>query len=338
MNLKNPRAIRTAALESLATQPDHRKVPLVYAGFSALLSLAVTVISYILAQRIDQMTGLANLGTRAVLSTVKSTLPVAQLIFLIGWELSYILCALGFARRRATNPWSLRDGFSRFGAILRAKLFMALVYGGLAIACMYLSIFIFMSLPVSNAFYEIVTPMLDSISVLNSTIVFDEATLAAASAAMWPAFAIFGVVFLVASLPVFYGFRMVSFCIADNNPRGALAAMKASRTMMKGHKRSLFKLDLSFWWFFLLEGIISVICYLDFILPILGINLPWSDTISYYGFYILSLAGQVVLYWAFLNRVTVSLAVFYDAIRPQESAPRGVALGNIFELAKDYEE
>lgn len=338
MNVKKPRAIRTAALESLAVQTDHRKVPLVYAGFSALLSLAVTVISYILAQKIDQMTGLANMGTRAVLSTVKSTLPVAQLIFLLGWELSYQMCALGFARRRAIDPWNLKDGFSRFGAILRAKILMGFVFAGMGIAAMYLSVFIFMTLPVSNAFYEIVAPLTDSVTVLDSTITFDEATLAAASAAIWPAFVIFAVIFVIIALPTLYGFRMVSFCIADNNPKGALAAMKESRTMMKGCKWDLFKLDLNFWWFFLLEGLITVIAYLDSILPMAGITLPWSDTVSYYGFYILSLACQVVLYWACLNRVAVSRAVFYDAIRPQESAGGGVTLGNIFELAKDYQE
>ena len=180
------------------------------------------------------------------------------------------------------------------------------------------------------------TPLLDSATILNNGIVIDEATLAAATAAVWPAIAIFGVLFLLGSLPVFYGFRMVPFCIADNSQRSGLVILKESRTMMKGNRLSLFKLDLSFWWFFLLEGLISVVAYLDLILPILGITLPWSDTISYYGFYILSLVAQVALYWAYLNKVTISRAVFYDAIRPENPA-QGITLGNIFELAKDYE-
>lgn len=44
MNVKNTRAIRTAALEALAVHQNPQRIPLVYAGFSALLSLAVTVI------------------------------------------------------------------------------------------------------------------------------------------------------------------------------------------------------------------------------------------------------------------------------------------------------
>ena len=337
MNVKKPRAIRTAAMESLATQPNHRKVPLVYAGFSALLALAVTVITYILAQKIDNMTGLSNMGNRAVFSTIKSTLPVAQLIFLIGWEIGYLMCALRYARRRYVEPMDLKNGFQKFWPILRAKILMGIVYIGMALVAMYASVFIFMALPISNAFYELVAPMLDTATILNSTIAIDEATLAALSGTMWPVFLIFAAVFAIVSLPTYYGFRMVPYCIADNSHRGAATILKESRTMMKGNKLSLFKLDLSFWWFFLLEGLITTTAYLDSILPLAGITLPWSDTISYYGFYIISLIGQVLLAWAFLNRISVSRACFYEAIRP-ETPNQGVTLGHLFDLAKEQQQ
>ena len=337
MNLKKPRAIRAAALESLATQPNHRKVSLVYAGFSALLSLAVTVITFILGQKIDNMTGLANMGNRAVFSTIRSTLPVAQLIFLIGWEMGYLMCAVRYARRRYVEPMDLKNGFSRFWLIIRAKVLMGFIYIGIALVSMYVSMFIFMSLPISSAFLEIMLPLAESVSVLNPTILIDQATANALIAAGWPSWVIFAVVFPLVSLPTYYGFRMVSFCIADSGSKGALMAMRESKAMMKGHKWELFKLDLSFWWFFLLEGAISVLGYLDLILPSVGIPLPWSGTVSYFAFYIAAMAGQVALYWACLNRVTVSRAVFYDGIRPQE-ATGGVTLGNIFDLAKDYKE
>ena len=337
MNVKNTRAIRAAGLEALSVQTNLNRIPLVYAGFSALLSLAITIISHLISLRVDQMTGLANLGTRSILTTAKTVLPIAQLIFLLGWEMGYHRCVLRIARKRYVEPMDLKNGFSKFGPVLWTKVLTFMVYLGLALASMYLSVFIFMMLPISNAFYEIVSPLLDATSLLNNTIAFDEATLAAASAAMLPAILIFVVVFAIAGLPVLYSFRMIPFCLADNSRRGSVAILKESRNMMKGHKFSLFKLDLSFWWFFLLESLITVICYLDSILPMVGISLPWSDNVSYYGFYILSLAAQLALYWAYLNRVTVSRACFYEAIRPQEPT-QGVVLGNIFDLAKDYQE
>ena len=337
MNLKKPRAIRTAAMESLATQPNHQRVPLAFIGIYSLLALAVTVITHILSLKIDNMTGLANMGSRAIFSTISSVLSVVPMIFIIGWEMGYLMCALRYARRRYVEPMDLKNGFRKFWPILRAKILMGFVYLGMAIAAMYASTFIFMLLPISNAFYELALPLMESVTMLNPTITIDEATLAALTGTMWPVLAIFAVVFAVVSLPTYYGFRMVSFCIADSGSKGALVAMRESKAMMKGHKRELFKLDLSFWWFFLLEGVIGVICYLDVILPMVGISLPWSGTVTSFGFYILSLAVQAVLYWAFLNRVTVSRAVFYDAIRPQEPAG-GVTLGNIFDLARDYKE
>ena len=94
MNIKNPRAIREAAREALAVQTNPKKIPLVYAGLSAALSLTVTVICYVLSLKIDQMTGLANLGNRAIFSTVKSVLPFAQLVFLMVWEMGYHICTL----------------------------------------------------------------------------------------------------------------------------------------------------------------------------------------------------------------------------------------------------
>ena len=336
MNVKNTRAIRTAALEALAVHQNPQRIPLVYAGISVALSLAVTIITHILSLQIDQMTGLANMGNRAIFSTVKTILPLAQLVFLMLWNQGYQMCALRLARRRYAESMDLKNGFSKFGAVLRTKLLTIVVYICLALVSMYLGIFIFMSLPVSDAFYEIMMPLLDTTTIMDTGIVIDEATLAAASATIWPAIAIVGVLFLLGSLPISYNFRMIPFCIADNSQRSGLTILRESRAMMKGNRLSLFRLDLSFWWFFLLESLITVVAYLDLLLPMAGIVFPWSDTVSYYGFYILSLIGRIVLFRAYLNRVTVSHAVFYDTVRP-ETPNQGVTLGNIFDLAREQQ-
>ena len=337
MNIKNPRAIRAAAQEALAVHQNPQRIPLAYAGISAALALAVTIISYLISLNIDQMTGLANMGNRAVFSTIARVLPLAQLLFLMCWEMGYHMCALRFARRRYVDLTDLKSGFSKFGALMRTKLLTIAVYLGLSIAAMYASVFVFMLLPISDAFYEVMAPLLDSTTILSGGIVIDDTTLAAATATMWPVFLIFAAVMAVLGLPLLYSFRMIPYCIADNSHRGAATILKESRTMMKGNKLSLFKLDLSFWWFFLLEGLITTTAYLDSILPLAGITLPWSDTISYYGFYVISLIGQVLLSWAFLNRISVSRAGFYEAIRP-ETPNQGVTLGNIFDLAKEQQQ
>ena len=83
-------------------------------------------------------------------------------------------------------------------------------------------------------------------------------------------------------------------------------------------------MDLSLWWFYAALLVISLVCYGDLLLPLLGISFPWTDTVSYYLFYILSLALQFALYVFATNRVNAVYAVAYDALMedlPQPNLP-----------------
>ena len=87
-------------------------------------------------------------------------------------------------------------------------------------------------------------------------------------------------------------------CALIENPRmGAFAALRKSRRLMRGNCISLLQLDLSFWWFYVLEVLLTVVCYADMLLPMVGIQLPFSSTVAFFLFYLLNLGGQVALYW-----------------------------------------
>ena len=111
-----------------------------------------------------------------------------------------------------------------------------------------------------------------------------------------------------------------------------------STLMMKGHRMGLLKLDLSFWWFYLAQGLAGLVLYGDVILAAAGVSLPWSGTVSYYLFYALSLLLEGVVYYFFLNRIETAYAMVHDALLPQPQPSKGVVLGNIFDLAKEYHE
>ena len=64
----------------------------------------------------------------------------------------------------------------------------------------------------------------------------------------------------------------------------------------------------------------------------LGIRLPWSDTVSYYGFFAAYLAVQFAIYYFLRNRVEVTYALAYDSLRPREPENNGAVLGNIFQM------
>lgn len=332
MNIRNLKEIRSTARQSLASNTGNaRAAVLIYTCTSCLLSLAATIVSWLLSNQIAETGGLSNMGLRSILSTIQYILPFVQVLVMMSLALGYSALTLDIARNRPARPATLLEGFYKFFPLLRSVLLQGVIYLLVSIACMYVSSWLFMMLPVSNAFNELMAPYLASATVLNPEIVLDETSLAAAAAAMAPMVWIFFLVFCIVALPIFYQYRMVSYCLADSDRPGALAALRESKTMLRGNRFSLFKLDLSFWWYYLLEVLIALVCYGDMLLPLLGVSFPWSDTVSFFLFFVLSLVLQLGVYYCFMNRVQVTYATVYEAIRPKPQE-HGAVLGNIFEM------
>lgn len=316
MDIRNRRAIHHAAGQALSSaSADPKKIALWYTVICSVMALVSTVLTGFLTDRIDDTGGLSNMGLRSILSTGQTILPFVQLIITGCLSLGYHVAVLRIARGENAESRTLLDGFRNFGPILRAMLFQGLLYLSYGILSMYLSSFVFMATPFAAPFYEIMEPLMSSPSILNGAITVDEATLMAASEALIPMLWIWGGIFLLLFLPAYYGYRMTTFCIADDPRRGALAAMHRSKIMMRRNRIALFRLDLSMWWFYLLQVLISVVCYGDMLLPMIGITLPWSSMFSYYFFFVLSLALQIVSYYFLMNRVNVAYAVAYDSLQ-----------------------
>lgn len=338
MNIRNTKQIRHTARQSLASNTGRpATAALIYAGVSCLLALAATGVSYFLNQQIAGTGGLSNMGLRSVLATADYILPFVQVIVSMGLGLGYCALALDMARNRPARPRTLLEGFYRFFPLLRSALLQGAIYLGISIGCVYLSSWIFMMLPASEAFYNVMEPYLSSMTVMDSGLVIDDATLMEAASTMTPMVLIFAVVFALAALPVYYQYRMVSYCLLDSDRPGAFAALRESRNMMRRNRLALVRLDLSFWWYYLLEALAILVCYGDMLLPMVGVTLPWSGTASYFLFYAVSLVLQFLVYYLFLNRVQVTYATAYEALRPRPQSG-GVPLGNIFDLARDYRE
>lgn len=335
MDIRNRRGLRQISAEALQNATGQPKqVVLLYAGVTAALSLISVIVSVILENQIEGTGGLSAFRLRSVLSTIQSLLPFVQMLVTVCLELGYHGVVLNILRRRSAEPRALVWGFYRFGPLLRALLLQACVYFAVVMGSMYLSSFIFMMLPVSKDFMALMEPLLASVTALDASIAIDDATLMAATDAMLPMVWIFLAVSAVLLIPIAYRFRMVTFCLADSERPGALAALRDSRAMMQGNRFALFRLDLGFWWFYALQALTAVVCYGDLLLPMVGMTLPWSATVSYFVFFIASLVLQVAVFYFFMNRVYVTYAAAYETLRPkpQEPASQGVPLGNIFDM------
>lgn len=324
MNIRSRKALRQTAAASLAAAPGSpQRVALVYGGIACGLSLLSAVISFMLSNEIAGTGGLSNMGLRSILSTAQSILPLVQMVVLLCMELGYNAATLNMARGHKSEPRTLLEGFRRFGPLIRAYLLQSLIYFSIAVIAVYVSSYIFIFLPVSQPFLEIMEPILASMNTMDAAMpVLDDETLITATTAMVPMLWIFAAVFCILVTPVTYQYRMVPYCLCDAPRPGALAAMRESRAMMRRNRFALFRLDLGFWWYYLLQILIAVVAYGDMLLPLMGVRLPWSDTASYFLFYALSLLVQLAVYCFFMNRVHVTYATAYESLRPQPQEPR----------------
>ena len=214
--------------------------------------------------------------------------------------------------------------------LLRCALLKGLIFGGVAMASMYVAIAIYMMTPLSNSAVDILMPLVKNAGT--SGILLDDATYAQLMDATAPVMVIFGVLFLVLAAPVFYRYRMANYLIIDRPATGALAALRDSRVMTKGNRWNLFRLDLSMWWYYAAMLVSIAVNYGDQLLPDLGITLPFSDTVAYFLFFGVYLAVTFVIFYFLRNRVEVTYALAYDSLRPREPENNGAVLGNIFQM------
>ena len=331
MNIRNIRQIHDTAAQRLDRAQYKNQIILIYGGITIGLSLLVTVITYILSTEISKTGGLSNMGLRSVLSTANTVLPILQNLVLLCLELGFLNAMIRISRGLYTSPQSLRAGLPRFWAAIRVTLLLSLRYLIVGMGSCYLALLIFSLTPLSQETMELLTPVVEQMSVLNSEIVLDEMLVAQLTESLVPAFLIWGALLLVTLVPLYYRYRMVNYVLMDKPAYGAMMAMAESKKMMRKNGFALFRLDLSFWWYYLLVGASMAICYGDVIFSLLGIYLPWSDTVSYFLFYGLFLVAQFALYWFFGNRVGVTYALAYEALKPEEPEDKGVVLGSIFQ-------
>ena len=99
MNIRDRRAIHHAAGQSLANAKGNpKRILLIYLGIITAFSLASSLVSVLLSNRIADTGGLSNMGLRSVLSTAQTVLPLVQSLVFLGLEMGYCIVALRIAR------------------------------------------------------------------------------------------------------------------------------------------------------------------------------------------------------------------------------------------------
>ena len=330
MDICNTSEIKAAALRRLTDAGQAKRIAAIYAGVTLGLSALVTILGLVLEAMMSGATGLGGMGRRTILSSVQSMLPWVVGLITMCVELGYQAAMLRVARGQYASPQTLRLGFDRFWVLLRCILLEGVILFAIAFGGIYIATMLFMLTPFSGRVMEVLSPVLENVTLLSPEMVLDEALYDQLMQAMIPAFVMCAIVVAAAAIPVLYRLRMARFVIIDKPGIGALAALRESRKMMKGNCLRLVKLDISLWPYYIGCVFASLLCYGDVLLPMMGVRFPWSDTVSYYLFFALYLAVQFAVYYFLRNQAEVAYSIAYDSIRPKEPKMEGVALGSIF--------
>lgn len=313
--LLTPSQHRKAAKDCLAAAQHPGRVILLHTGVVVLLSLLLTLADHLLDLQIATTGGLSGLADRAIFSTIQYLLRLLPLVLLPFWQIGYTYYTLRVARSMDAGTTHLLEGFHRFFPVLRLKLLTTMLFVGLAFACSYVSSFIFMATPWA---VPVMAQMEQLMSQELSDAALMEAIMEMAQDVAVPILVIFSICFLIGSFFLFYRIRLAEFWLMDHPGKGALAALMSSRQLMHGAWKEMFKIDLGFWWFFLLELLVSALGMGDMILNYFGISMSTDAFVTYLIFFSLYLWAQLMLYWWKKNHISVTYAHAYLTLCPDE--------------------
>lgn len=316
MNIRDRASLKQRASRVLSdTGCDTKMLVAIHTGVTIGVSLLLTLLTFLLQTQIDSAGGLAGLGTRKILSSAQTLMQILSIVVLPIWEVGFLHTHLSIARNQGAVPQSLLAGFRRFGPVFRLMLIQVLIITVLSSLLIYPSTLLFMVSPFSDPFMEALEPLLSDASLISGAAALDEAMVSAVTGATLPLVFIFLLLFAAIAIPLFYRFRMAEYILMDEPRCGAFAAMVGSSQIMRKNRFAMFRLDLSFWWYYLLQGLLMALNYGDVIFSALHISLPLSPNAAFFLFYILSMAGQFLLFYAFKNKLTQTYTQAYLSLR-----------------------
>lgn len=319
MDIRNPQLLKCHAQEALdAASYSPRKLFFLHTAVALGITALMALSDLLLAHFIADTGGLAGIQTRAILSTIQSVLQLAGSVALPFWQIGLLFGCLQLVRRVPARPRDLTEGFRRFVPVLRLLLTEGLIWIAVCIACSYAGSMLFILTPLSQGFMEQLAPIAESgdMAALEAFL-YDEAALQQ----LLPSLAGFAVVLFIlicaVCIPLAYRMRMTNYIVMDKPFHGAFAAIRESFRLTKGSCLALLRLDLSFWWYYLLDGIILLLYNLDWLLPSLGVQLPLSQDAAFwlcYGVYILL---QLALITLAGPKVQTTYAATYEALQTE---------------------
>ena len=269
---------RAAALAETNRAPA-RTLVLWFCGVLAALTLGSNGLNLYLDSQIGNTGGLEGIGMRSLLQTVQTILSYINQFFGPFWTAGFLAAMLAMVRGIRPKPRDLTEGFRRPLRILGYVAFEAAAALLLLVAVVNLSSILFTLSPMGADFAENMAPLLLDAEALTPEGLLNQEliSLDALIASLLPMFVITGVLYLPLFAVMAYGFRLALYLVMDRGI-GAIPAHFLSLRLMRGHKLQMLRLDLSWWWYYLLGAVCYAVAYLPTVLLLLGVGLPMDYT------------------------------------------------------------
>jgi uncharacterized membrane protein len=304
----NIRQLRADAQQTLSPRlQTARKLVFISQGVMLGVQVLLALLDVLLEVMMDGHGGLSGMPLRSVLSTVTAMVSLAASFLTPFWSAGLLFAFLGIARQQECSTGHLTEGFRRFGPYLRYILLTFLLITGISIGIVYLFSILSAFLPTNPEFSAIIIENQDAFFA-DPEAVLAQIPRHLLLEAMLSSLLLFFVLFLIIMIPLLYRLRLANFAIMDKPGTGALAAMSYSMRTMKGNCISAFKLDLHFWWYYLIALVISSI-------PQLQPLLPFNSSVSHLLLYCIYALGALTLNWYFMPLVHTTYAKFYTSLR-----------------------
>lgn len=319
MTLSTPSTLKQRAADALTPHEGNAKrLILLHTGVVITLNFLVLLITFLLDRGIESTGGLSGIQARSILTTAQFMLQLATFVFLPFWQISWVYITLRFTRGECAATADFWKGFRIFRPVIRLTILKALIFAGLIIAGVYAAYFIILATPMA-------APLAEAMVSTNDPEAMSVAIMDAMAQIELPLILMGGGISLLLCAPFFYRFRVAEYFLLDHPELGARVALRASRQLMRGNGWRMVKLDLSFWWFWLLSALVTAVAYADVLLPTFGIQLPLSADIAFFVAYLVSIPLQLLLYRSCKVQVDSTYAAAYLSLIPPEQPPVTVA-------------
>lgn len=312
MDIRNTGALRQEAARALRGL-DYRKWIFLHIGITLGVGFALTLVDYLLQQQIDTTGGLGGVGLRAILATAQSVLQLVQLVAMPFWQMGWIATVLRLARGQEGSMDSLLTGFRRLGPVLRLTLLQGILFFVIMLGSGYAGATVFLMTPWAGPVVELMTQDFSA----NPEAIYDAMSGAVADS-MLPLLLICLGIFLLVATPVYYRVRLADMCLMDSDDGRALAAIAKSVALTKGNAWNLFRLDLRFWWFYVLNFLVTLLAYGDILLKTVGILPELPAEVGFFGAYFLYAVCQLGLYGWRKTLVDATYVKAYDCLRGEK--------------------